>query len=109
MEQKTIKMNEEKEQKDVTKISYEELEKIANQLAASNRELYKKLASVNTELTFGTVEYMLKVIEINDSKGVNKFSEDFMKKTYSFVENVLSDIMAYVSPEKTKEDKNAAN
>lgn len=107
MEQKTIKMNEEKEQKDVTKISYEELEKIANQLAASNRELYKKLAAMNTELTFATLDYCTRVCEINQKD--EKFSKEFMNKIYSTIENTMTDLINYISPKEKEDKKDATN
>lgn len=66
MEEKIVKMkNTEKEtpEKDPKKLSYDELENIAQQLSNQNRELYMKVQELNAENMFKRLDYLFKVVE----------------------------------------------
>lgn len=66
MEEKTVKMKNTKKEmpaKDPKKLSYDELENIAQQLSNQNRELYMKVQELNAENMFKRLDYLFKVVE----------------------------------------------
>lgn len=56
------------------KLSYEELEKAANELLMQNQQLYAELQKANMANVFKRLDYLLKVVEFNtvfDTEFVN--------------------------------------
>lgn len=87
-------MEENKENKEVKKLSYEQLEQIANQYSEQARQLYLKLQEANMTNMFKRMDYLFKVIENN-----KVFSSDFVKKCINELEELMK------LPEETKEEE----
>ena len=87
-------MEENKENKEVKKLSYEQLEQIANQYSEQARQLYLKLQEVNMTNMFKRMDYLFKVVENN-----KVFSSDFVKKCINELEELMK------LPEETKEEE----
>lgn len=87
-------MEENKENKEVKKLSYEQLEQIANQYSEQARQLYLKLQEANMTNMFKRMDYLFKVVENN-----KVFSSDFVKKCINELEELMK------LPEETKEEE----
>lgn len=74
---------EKKEEK--KKLSYDELENVANQLSEQSRSLYKKLQEANLTNIFKRLDYLFKVIEFKES-----FDPDFINMCIDEIEGVLT-------------------
>lgn len=63
------------------KLSYEELERAANELMMQNQQLYSELQKLNMVNAFKRLDYLFKVIEFNtvfDTEFVNKCRDEIM-------------------------------
>ena len=87
-------MEENKENKEVKKLSYEQLEQIANQYSEQARQLYLKLQEVNMTNMFKRMDYLFKVVENN-----KVFSSNFVEKCTNELEELMK------LPEETKEEE----
>lgn len=87
-------MEENKENKEVKKLSYEQLEQIANQYSEQARQLYLKLQEANMTNMFKRMDYLFKVIENN-----KVFSSNFVEKCINELEELMK------LPEETKEEE----
>ena len=87
-------MEENKENKEVKKLSYEQLEQIANQYSEQARQLYLKLQEANMTNMFKRMDYLFKVVENN-----KVFSSNFVEKCINELEELMK------LPEETKEEK----
>ena len=87
-------MEENKGNKEVKKLSYEQLEQIANQYSEQARQLYLKLQEANMTNMFKRMDYLFKVIENN-----KVFSSNFVEKCINELEELMK------LPEETKEEK----
>lgn len=103
-EAKTIKMSNVKEEQN-SKMSYEQLEQIANQLAGKNRELINQVNAMNISYITTVLDFMLKIVEIDtnrksDSK--HSFNDDFMEYVINEVEKKIYQL---TSPQESKEEE----
>lgn len=87
-------MEENKENKEVKKLSYEQLEQIANQYSEQARQLYLKLQEANITNMFKRMDYLFKVVENN-----KVFSSNFVEKCINELEELMK------LPEETKEEE----
>lgn len=87
-------MEENKENKEVKKLSYEQLEQIANQYSEQARQLYLKLQEANMTNMFKRMDYLFKVVENN-----KVFSSNFVEKCINELEELMK------LPEETKEEE----
>ena len=71
--------------KEVTKISYEQLENIAHQLSDQNRQLRTELAQSKELAFFRRLDYLFKVIEYPGA-----FPSDFYTKCAQEVESLMT-------------------
>lgn len=83
---KTIKMNKEKEAKK-EKLSYEELENVANQLSYANQQLQKKIQQQNVSLSITRLDFLLRIVDL--SIKTNKFGEEFLANVFSEIEEAI--------------------
>lgn len=63
------------------KLSYEELERAANELMMQNQQLYSELQKLNMVNAFKRLDYLFKVIEFNtvfDTEFVNNCRDEIM-------------------------------
>lgn len=63
------------------KLSYEELERAANELMMQNQQLYNELQKLNMVNAFKRLDYLFKVIEFNtvfDTEFVNSCRDEIM-------------------------------
>lgn len=63
------------------KLSYEELERAANELMMQNQQLYSELQKLNMVNAFKRLDYLFKVIEFNtvfDTKFVDNCRDEIM-------------------------------
>ena len=92
---KVVKMQpKEKEAEKSEKLSYEQLENVANQLSSQVRELYMKLQNSNMSNMFKRLDYLFKVVE-NGHMFTQKFLEDCI--------NEIVEIMTV--PEESEDNK----
>lgn len=82
------------ENKEVKKLSYEELEKVAHELNNQCQTLYKELQNTNMLNTFKRLDYLFKVVE-----NIDVFPQEFAKHC---IEEVV-DIMTVPVEETTNE------
>lgn len=83
------------------KYTYEELTKIANDLFNDNRYLKHQLQQAGEYIqTIDRLEHLLKVVEIANSNNTYSFSNDFVSKCISDIENTMLSFM-----EKKQSDK----
>ena len=64
-----------------SKLSYEELERAANELMMQNQHLYNELQKLNMVNAFKRLDYLFKVIEFNtvfDTEFVNTCRDEIM-------------------------------
>ena len=87
-------MEENKENKEVKKLSYEQLEQIANQYSEQARQLYLKLQEANMTNMFKRMDYLFKVVENN-----KVFSSNFVEKCINELEELMK------LPEETKQEE----
>lgn len=80
----------------VEKVSYEELNNTATQLAVQNNQLRMKLQECNMYNAFKRLDYLFKVIENKDS-----FNKTFLDKCIKEVEDIMT-------PEDNKENNDKA-
>ena len=73
------------ETKEVKKLSYEELEKVAHELNNQCQTLYKELQNANMLNTFKRLDYLFKVVE-----NINEFPQEFAKYCIEEVVNIMS-------------------
>lgn len=94
-------MENEETKKESKKLSYEELNNVANQLSQQNKALYEKYREVQMGNAFKRLDYLFKVLEYTDK---NVFPEDFIQKC-------VDEIIEFMTiPDKPKkEHKNASN
>lgn len=96
MEGKTIDMGKKKE---VKKLTYEELEQVANQMNEQNQILYEKIKELNLINVFRRLDYLFKVVE---NKEV--FDKEF---TDSVVKEIKDTITVEEEDSINKEDNEA--
>lgn len=75
------------------KLSYEELENVANQLSKQSEQLYMKLQESNMYNTFKRLDYLFKVVE-NEMSFDNEFVEKCTKE--------IVDLLTIPEPEEPK-------
>lgn len=73
------------EPKTQSKVSYEELENIAAQLSAQNRQLYARVQQMDITNLLRRLDYMFKVVENS-----HVFSEEFVTKCVNEIEEMLT-------------------
>lgn len=84
-----------KASKEAGKIPYEQLEQLAKQLSAQNRELFQRLQQVSVENIFKRLDYLFRVVE---------HSVEFPE---SFVSDCITEIMTTMT--LPKQDENPAD
>jgi hypothetical protein len=67
------------------KLSYEELEKVAQQLSAQAQDLYEKLQQANLVNMFKRLDYLFKVVE-----NEHAFSTDFVMNSIKEIEEIMT-------------------
>ena len=67
------------------KMSYEQLENVAQQLSEQNRQLFAKLQELNMANMFKRLDYLFKVIENG-----HMFKQDFFEKCITEIENLMT-------------------
>lgn len=72
------------ETKEVKKLSYEELEKVAHELDAQCQKFYMELQNANMTNAFKRLDYLFKVVENAD-----KFPQEFVKHCIEEVVNSM--------------------
>lgn len=72
------------ENKETKKLSYEQLEQVANQLSEQTRKLYSKLQKSNMENVFKRLDYLFKVVENKDV-----FSKEFLDNCIKEIEEII--------------------
>ena len=70
------------------KLSYDELEKIAQQLSAQCQQMAARLQAKDMELTFKRLDYLFQVVSM-----ANEFPSDFVKKS-------IEEIVTIMTPEE---------
>ncbi len=85
-------MEEEIKKQPQEKLTYEQLENVANQLSEQSKQLYQKLQEANIFNTFKRLDYLFKVIEF--------------KSTFNpaFVATCLAEIEDIMTPEEDVEE-----
>lgn len=78
------------------KMSYEELENVAAQLSAQNRQLYARVQSMDMTNIFRRLDYLFKVVE-----NAHAFPEDFVTECAIEIRDMLT------VPEAEDEPKNS--
>lgn len=73
------------ETKEVKKLSYEELEKVAHELDTQCQKLYVELQNVNMANAFKRLDYLFKVVE-----NVNEFPQEFAKHCIEEIVNIMT-------------------
>ena len=73
------------ENKEVKKLSYEQLEEVAKQLSTQVQQLYAKLQETNVQGIFKRLDYLFKVIEFKDS-----FNADFVSQCSKEIEELIT-------------------
>lgn len=73
------------ENKETKKLSYEQLEQVANQLSEQTRKLYSKLQKSNMENVFKRLDYLFKVVENKDV-----FSKEFLDNCIKEIEEIIT-------------------
>lgn len=68
------------------KMTYEQLEQVAHELSDQNRKLYAKLQELNMANVFKRMDYLFKVVELQD-KG---FTGDFVVKAVEEIEDLMT-------------------
>ena len=90
---------EEKDKKEINqevkKLSYEQLEQVAEQLSEQTRQLYSQLKNASLNNMFKRLDYLFKVVENKD-----KCSQEFYNKCLNEVEELMT-----LPEEDTKKDK----
>ena len=90
---------EEKDKKEINqevkKLSYEQLEQVAEQLSEQTRQLYSQLKNASLNNMFKRLDYLFKVVENKD-----KFPQEFYNKCLNEVEELMT-----LPEEDTKKDK----
>jgi hypothetical protein len=81
------------ETKEIKKLSYEELEKVAQELHAKCSQLYAELQRMSVDNTFKRLDYLFKVVKYEDM-----FPEYFTKKCIEEIVDVMT------IPEETTEE-----
>lgn len=84
------------EEKEVKKMSYEELENTAHQLSEQLRQAYIQLRQNNMVQVFKRLDYLFKVIEFE-----NKFPKEFTSKCLIEIQELIT----IPDKEETKETK----
>ena len=73
------------ENKEIKKLSYEELEKVAQELHGKCSQLYAELQRMSVDNTFKRLDYLFKVVKYEDV-----FPEDFTKKCIEEIVTVMT-------------------
>lgn len=73
------------ENKEVKKLSYEELEKVAQELHAKCSQLYAELQRMSVDNTFKRLDYLFKVVKYEDM-----FPGGFTKKCIEEIVDVMT-------------------
>ena len=73
------------ENKEVKKLSYEQLEEVAKQLSTQVQQLYAKLQETNVQGIFKRLDYLFKVIEFKDA-----FNEEFVTQCSEEIEGIIN-------------------
>lgn len=73
------------EKKETTKLSYEQLEQIANQLSQQNNQLLGKLQELNMMNVFKRLDYLFKILEYPMF-----FAESFVDKCSKEIEDIMT-------------------
>lgn len=101
-ETKQVKLSAPEEPK---KMSYEDLENIAKQLASQNEALRAKLASQGYAQAVQRLGFQINVLQIISSNPSHKFTTKFVEDTYKEVEEALSVPEANVSEKKDNNEQ----
>lgn len=73
------------ETKELKKLSYEELEKVAHELHVQCQKMYSELQNANMVNAFKRLEYLFKVVEQG-----NKFSEGFLNDCIKEIQDTMT-------------------
>lgn len=108
MEEKTVKMEVQKNEQRDSKLNYEQLENIAKQLTIQNKQLLQQVNNLNTSYIFTVLEFMLKIAEIgNKENSKYSFDDEFMSYVYKEIQRKIYEL---TSPKEIEEEnKNADN
>lgn len=74
-----------KENKEVKKLSYEQLEEVANQLMQQTQQYKEALMRMNNEVMFKRLDYLFRVVEHSEH-----FSIDFYNNCVAEIEQAIS-------------------
>ena len=87
--------------KNTPKYTYEQLNDICSKLFQENQYLRQQVQQAeNTIRMFNRLNYLLKVVEVNNSQGQWHFSDDFMNDCMQEIEQAMT------LPEEAEEPKN---
>lgn len=78
------------------KMSYEQLENIANQLSQQNKQMYTELQKMNMTNVFKRLDYLFKIVEFG-----HMFDADFLKSCIKEIKEIMT------VPEETTEVKDS--
>lgn len=67
------------------KMSYDQLESVAHQLSAQNRQMFAKLQELNMTNVFKRLDYLFKVVENG-----HMFNQDFLGKCIAEIESLMT-------------------
>lgn len=82
---KVVEMSPQTKEAKPQKMSYEELEQVANQLSEQARQLYNQLQKSNMSNMFKRLDYLFKVVESG-----SKFRSDFLDKCIKEIEDIMT-------------------
>lgn len=73
------------ETKEVKKLPYEELEKVAHELDAQCQKFYMELQNANMANAFKRLDYLFKVVN-----NINEFPQEFAKHCIEEIVNIMT-------------------
>ena len=71
--------------KEISKLSYEDLENVARQLSEQNRQMYARIQEIDTQNAFKRLDYLFRVIE-----NKTNFPKDFSDTCVSEIIGVMT-------------------
>ena len=93
------KVNKAEKEENPPKYSYDELKKFCDEFYQENQYLKQQLQQASTTLRmFNRLDYLLRVIEVNNSQGNWHFSDEFMTDCMKEVEAAMA------APEKAEQE-----
>lgn len=93
-------MEENKNQNEEKKLSYEELNNVCHQLSNQSRELYQKLQEANQFNMFKRLDYLFAVVKFYE-----RFSAEFATKCIEEIEQIMTIPEVGDAEGESKEDK----